>query len=305
GHGAPLAPLLDQLLLGADERGRTAVLNIGGISNLSLVGGVAGDEVLSGDLGPGNALLDAAVHAATGRAADVDAALARTGTVDAAALATLLRDPFYTRPLPRSTGREHFDSTYVRRVLGEEAFAALALPDLLATLTELTAVTIAEAIRPLGASRVVISGGGLRTPLLRDRPAALLAPLPAVAIAGAVRPLGASRVVISGGGMRNPLLRDRLAALLAPVPLRDADDLGIPADGKEALLIALLGHHGAHGLPGTLARADGTAHTGARTPAVLGSLTPPHTLRSLPREPGHEHTVDRLVIVTDDGEERS
>lgn len=265
GHGAPLAPLLDQLLLGADERGRTAVLNIGGISNLSLVGGVAGDEVLSGDLGPGNALLDAAVHAATGRAADVDAALARTGTVDAAALATLLRDPFYSRPLPRSTGREHFDSTYVRRVLGEEAFAALALPDLLATLTELTAVTIAEAIRPLGASRVVISGGG----------------------------------------MRNPLLRERLAALLAPVPLRDADDLGIPADGKEALLIALLGHHGAHGLPGTLARADGTAHTGARTPAVLGSLTPPHTLRSLPREPGHEHAVDRLVIVTDDGEERS
>src|SRR5699024_8091446 len=69
GHGAPLAPLLDQLLLGADERGRTAVLNIGGISNLSLVGGVAGDEVLCGGLGPGNALLDAAVHAATGRAA--------------------------------------------------------------------------------------------------------------------------------------------------------------------------------------------------------------------------------------------
>src|SRR5699024_10105655 len=178
GHGAPLAPLLDQLLLGADERGRTAVLNIGGISNLSLAGGVAGDEVLSGDLGPGNALLDAAVHAATGRAADVDAALARTGTVDAAALATLLRDPFYSRTLPRSTGREHFDSTYVRRVLGEEAFAALALPDLLATLTELTAVTIAEAIRPLGASRVVASGGGMRNPLLRERLAALLAPVP-------------------------------------------------------------------------------------------------------------------------------
>src|SRR5699024_5895896 len=204
GHGAPLAPLLDQLLLGADERGRTAVLNIGGISNLSLVGGVAGDEVLSGDLGPGNALLDAAVHAATGRAADVDAAPA-----------TALPRPVYLRPRHRVTGRGAFGSAAARRVPGDGAFAALALPDLLATLTELTAVTIAEAIRPLGASRVVISGGG----------------------------------------MRNPLLRERLAALLAPVPLRDADDLGIPADGKEALLIALLGHHGAHGLPGTLARA--------------------------------------------------
>src|SRR5699024_7852940 len=143
GQGAPLAPLLDQLLLGADQEQPTAVLNIGGISNLSLVGGTPGTEVLSGDLGPGNALLDAAVHAATGRAADIDAALARTGTVDAAALATLLDDPFYSLPLPRSTGREHFDSAYVRRALGEEACAALALPDLLATLTELTAVTIA------------------------------------------------------------------------------------------------------------------------------------------------------------------
>lgn len=257
GQGAPLAPLLDHLLLGGEQEHRTAVLNIGGISNLSLVGGTPGTEVLSGDLGPGNALLDAAVHAATGRPADLDAALARTGTVDRAALETLLGDPFYRLPLPRSTGREHFDSDHVRRLLGDEALAALSLPDLLATLTELTAVTIAEAIRPLGADRVVASGGG----------------------------------------MRNPLLRHRLAALLAPVPLRDADELGIPADGKEALLIALLGHHGAHGLPGTLARGDGTAHTGARAPVVLGSLTPPHALRDLPREGGDAHGVDRLEIV--------
>ncbi|MDN5899225.1 MAG: anhydro-N-acetylmuramic acid kinase [Brachybacterium sp.] len=277
GQGAPLAPLLDQLLLGADEHRRTAVLNIGGISNLSLVGGRADDggtradggmsaegEVIAGDLGPGNALLDAAIHAATGRPADIDAELARTGTVDPDALATLLGDPFYALPLPRSTGREHFDSRYVQRLLGQEALAALALPDLLATLTELTAVTIADAIAPLGASRVVASGGGVR----------------------------------------NPLLRQRLAALLAPVPLLDADDLGIPADGKEALLIALLGYLGAHGLPGTLARADGTAHTGARVPVVLGSLTPPHALRRLPETSVDSCAVHRLEIVTDPGSER-
>ncbi|MGO2559452.1 anhydro-N-acetylmuramic acid kinase [Brachybacterium sp.] len=288
GQGAPLVPLLDQLLLGGDAHPRTAVLNIGGISNLSLVGSggdgrdadhrgadgggdgaacAAGgtriaDEVVAGDLGPGNALLDAAIHAATGRPADIDAALARTGTVDAAALSTLLADPFYALPLPRSTGRERFDSRYVRRLLGQEALAALSLPDLLATLTELTAVTIAEAIAPRGVSRVVASGGG----------------------------------------MRNPLLRQRLAALLAPVPLIDADDLGIPADGKEALLIALLGYLGAHGLPGTLARGDGTAHTGARTPVVLGSLTPPHALRALPGEPADTHAVERLEIVSAGGE---
>ncbi|AXK45993.1 anhydro-N-acetylmuramic acid kinase [Brachybacterium saurashtrense] len=253
GQGAPLVPILDQLLLGGDAGEVTAVLNIGGISNVTRVGAA---PLLAGDLGPGNALLDAAVHAATGRSADHDAALARTGTVDAAALEALLAEPFYARPLPRSTGREHFDAEYVRRMLGERALAALALPDLLATLVELTAVTIAEGIASLGATRVVASGGGIR----------------------------------------NPLLRERLAAHLAPLPLRDADELGIPADGKEALLMALLGHLGAHGLPGTLALADGTAHTGARRPVVLGALTPPHALRDLPRTAADGTPVTRLVL---------
>ncbi|MEY8656402.1 anhydro-N-acetylmuramic acid kinase [Brachybacterium paraconglomeratum] len=253
GQGAPLAPLLDQLLLGHEEP--TAALNIGGIANLTLVGG---EELVAGDTGPGNALLDAAVHAATGAPADHDAALARQGVVDPAALARLLdAEPFYSRPLPRSTGREHFDAGYVRRVLGDEALAALPLPDLLATLVELTAVTIARAVAPLGARRVVASGGGIR----------------------------------------NPLLRARLGAHLDPLPLLDADQLGIPADGKEALLIALLGHHGAHGLPGTLALPDGTAHTGARTPVVLGSLTPPHRSPAAHAAPADGLPVRRLRLV--------
>ena len=253
GQGAPLAPLLDQLLLGHEEP--TAALNIGGIANLTLVGG---EEFVAGDTGPGNALLDAAVHAATGAPADHDAALARQGAVDPAALARLLdAEPFYSRPLPRSTGREHFDAGYVRRVLGDEALAALPLPDLLATLVELTAVTIARAVAPLGARRVVASGGGIR----------------------------------------NPLLRARLGAHLDPLPLLDADQLDIPADGKEALLIALLGHHGAHGLPGTLALPDGTAHTGARAPVVLGSLTPPHRSPTAHAVPADALPVRRLRLV--------
>lgn len=258
GQGAPLAPLLDQLLLGHEEP--TAVLNIGGIANLTLVGagGKSGGDVIAGDTGPGNALLDAAVHAATGEAADHDAALARQGSVSAEVLAALLEnEPFYARPFPRSTGREHFDGDYVRRLLGDSGLDALALPDLLATLVELTAVTIARSIAPLGARRVVASGGGIR----------------------------------------NPLLRERLSARLAPIPLLDADALGIPADGKEALLVALLGYHSAHGLPGTLALADGTAHTGARAPVVLGSLTPPHAARTLPHTPQDAVPVHRLRVV--------
>src|SRR5699024_9376151 len=97
-------------------------------------------------------------------------------------------------------------------------------------------------------------------------------------------------------GVRNPLLRQRLAAHLGPVPLQDADALGIPADGKEALLMALLGYLGAHGLLGTLPRADGSAHTGAGRPVVLGSLTPPHGLRDLPPDLSARTPVGRLVL---------
>lgn len=252
GHGAPLVPLLDHLLWGADAI-PTAVLNIGGISNVTLVG--AG-EVIAGDLGPGNALLDAAMFAATGRVADTDAGIARTGMVDVTVLETLLADPFYARPLPRSTGREYFDSSYVVRRIGRQTFDRLTLPDLLATLVELSALTIARGIRDMGAHRVIASGGGIR----------------------------------------NPLLWDRLVVHAAPLPVMSADDLGVPADGKEALLMAVLGYFGAHGIPGTLDRGDGTAHTGAKHPVVLGSLTPVDGLRghrSASRDP---RAIERLVL---------
>ncbi|GAB2539942.1 anhydro-N-acetylmuramic acid kinase [Brachybacterium huguangmaarense] len=249
GHGAPLVPLLDELVLGDVP---SAVVNIGGIANLALVGtGVTGGgaasagDVVAGDTGPGNALLDAAVHRATeGRAhVDVDARLARTGRVDAALLQALLADPFYAEPFPRSTGREHFDADHVRRL----APGPLPdLPDLLATLVELTALTIARGI---------------------EQAAALVPP--------GARPV---RVVASGGGMRNPLLAERLRALLAPLPVVAPEEAGLPSDAKEAVLMALIGWLSLQGLPGTLARADGTAATGAARPVVLGSLTPPGAL---------------------------
>lgn len=75
--------------------------------------------------------------------------------------------------------------------------------------------------------------------------------------------------------MRNPVLRARLAALLAPVPLRPSDDLGVPSDAKEALLMAVIGWFSVHGIPALPVGPDGGPVTGARGAAVLGSLTPP------------------------------
>lgn len=247
GHGAPLVPILDQLLFGDRP---TAVVNIGGIANVSLVG--RGD-VIAGDTGPGNALIDAAVLAATDgeQGYDRDGLLARAGTVDPELLRALMADPFYARPLPRSTGREHFDAAYVQRLAAGDRRSGEGrplppLPDLVATLTELTAITLADAVRALAPQRAVLSGGGIH----------------------------------------NPVLRARLTELLPGLEFVAPETVGLPADAKEAVLMALLGWLGAEGVPGVLARADGTAVTGATAPAVLGSLTPPGALPPAQR-PGH------------------
>lgn len=239
GQGAPLVPILDGLLVSGlatsagPGRGRTALVNIGGIANTTVLD-ADGDLLAIGDTGPGNALLDVAVRAATGEPCDRDAALARTGTVDQALLNALRRDPFYGLPLPRSTGREHFTASYVAATAAAHDLALPPLPDLLATLVELTASTLADVLREQGA----------RT------------------------------VLLSGGGARNPLLVERLSALLPEARLGGTEELGVDADAKEAVLIALLGWLSCQGLPGVPQRGELPA-TGARTAAVLGSLTPP------------------------------
>jgi anhydro-N-acetylmuramic acid kinase len=276
GQGAPLVSVLDALWLGETDgaaggapRRRTAALNIGGIANITVVGR-ADEPVLAWDTGPGNCLVDAAVQRLTGRPYDRDGELAAAGSVDPAALAVLLDDPYYDLPVPRSTGRELFDAGYAaaRLAPGAPAGASRRLdgPDLVATLTELTAVTIARS-------------------LARD--------------AGPGAPVG--RVVVSGGGAHNPVLLARLRAHLAEhVPgaeLVTADALGLPGDAKEAYLFALLGYLSVHGLPGTAAGRDGTRATGARRPVVLGSLTPPAPLAVAAAAPA----VRRLVVAPPPG----
>jgi len=238
GQGAPLASTLDALWL-AGLPGAVA-LNLGGIANITRItpGGV-----VACDTGPGNALLDAAMTALSGglRRQDTDGGFAARGRVRAELLDRLLADPYYALPAPKSTGKEHFDLAYLERVS-----AGLTMPaeDLLATLTELTARTVADGCA------------------------------------------GASTVIGSGGGMRNPVLVD---SLRRRVPLRRSDDLGLPADGKEAYLAALLGFLTWHGLP-----ANVPAATGAAGPRVLGSITPGRGPLRLPAPVGGPVTGLRI-----------
>lgn len=242
GQGAPLVSLVDLLWL-RGRPGTPVALNIGGIANLTAPDGTAFDT------GPGCALIDAAVREFSGGRAeyDADGALAARGRVHGPLLVRLLAEPYYALPPPKTTGKELFHAGRLRRALA--GFGALPAEDVVATLTLLTARTIADAVRKVGATEVIASGGGTR----------------------------------------NPVLWDLLGRSLPGVALRTSDELGLPAQAKEAYAFAVLGFLTAHGLPGTE-----PASTGARHPSVLGSVTPGRNGLRLP-PPARRRPV-RLVL---------
>ncbi len=217
GQGAPLASTLDALWLADPAGRRRAALNLGGIANITVVG-APGAPILAFDTGPANCLLDAAAARLTGgrQGSDTDGEMARAGQVRADLLARLRSEPYYARPAPKSTGRELFHTGYVEAMLA--GLPAADGPDLMATLTELTAMTVADACRAHGVGEVVASGGGVR----------------------------------------NPALLAALRRRLAPVPVATSDERGLPSGGKEACLLALLGFLTWHQVPGVLPGATGS-----------------------------------------------
>ncbi|MDX8145451.1 anhydro-N-acetylmuramic acid kinase [Lentzea sp. BCCO 10_0061] len=224
GQGAPLASTLDALwLAGMAENAPAIALNIGGIANITVVR--PGSQPIAYDTGPGNALMDAVMEVLSNgeRRQDTNGEFASRGTVREDVLKKLLADPYYAKPWPKSTGKEHFNAEYL------QGFPTVQAEDMLRTLAELTARTIADACRAHDASVVVASGGG----------------------------------------MRNPVLVEALTRALDPIPLKISDSLGLPRDGKEAYLAALLGFLTWHGIAGNTPSA-----TGASGPRLLGSITP-------------------------------
>lgn len=220
GQGAPLASTLDALWLAPEDgadRERRAALNLGGIANVTVVG-APGEPLVAFDTGPANCLLDAAAHRLTGGRSshDTDGRMARAGAVRRDLLDRLLDEPYYRLPPPKSTGRELFTTDYVQRHAA--GLSPLADEDLMATLTELTAVTVADACRPFGLAEVVVSGGGVR----------------------------------------NPALLDALRGRLAPARVVTSDERGLPAGDKEAYLMALLGFLSWHQIPGVVPGATGS-----------------------------------------------
>lgn len=242
GQGAPLVGMTDTLLL-RGLPGVPAALNLGGIANITVV--APGAEPLAFDTGPANALLDAAVRHFTGGAAayDEDGRRAAAGRTDPDLLKVLLDDPYYRRPAPKSTGKELFHLPYLQRALA--AVPVTGTDDVLATLTRLTAVTVADACRAHGVTSLVVSGGGAH----------------------------------------NPVLMRMIGEELPGVTLRPSDELGLPSDAKEALAFAVLGFLTVNGLPGTLTSGTGARRAtllGSITPG-LAPLRLPEPAAQPPR----------------------
>lgn len=171
GQGAPLAPLFHQAFF-SGLAGEASVLNVGGISNLTLLSGA--DGVSGFDCGPGNALMDFWCAHHTGEPFDRDGAWAAGGMVHRPMLAAMLDHGYFRRPPPKSTGRDLFNRTWLEAHLA--GFPGVNAQDVQATLTELTATACAQALREHGPSsnRLLVCGGGALNVHLMARLAALL-----------------------------------------------------------------------------------------------------------------------------------
>ena len=213
GQGAPLMPAFHLGMLGAADEDR-AVLNLGGIANLTLIpreGAVRGF-----DTGPANALMDAWCQRHTGRTFDADGAYAASGAVDEGLLAGWRSDPWFDLPPPKSTGREQFHLAWAEAHMGEGEYSAA---DVQATLLELTALTVADA-------------------LLAQQPQT-------------------RRLLVCGGGVRNRQLMKRLAARLPGVQVESSAVHGLDPEYVEAMGFAWLAQRTMDGLAGNLPSVTG------------------------------------------------
>lgn len=213
GQGAPLLPAVHAMLL-AQPGSTRVVLNLGGIANITVLAGNGG--VFGFDTGPANGLMDAWCLRHRGTAYDAGGAFAASGSIDQALLADLLTDAYFALPPPKSTGREHFHLAWLE---SHERLANIAPADVQATLLELSARSVADAI-------------------VRHAPDAV-------------------DVLACGGGVHNPGFMQRLAELLSPREVTTTAAYGVDPDYLEATAFAWLARQRLLGLPGNLPAVTG------------------------------------------------
>lgn len=219
GQGAPLVPAFHRALFATDVP--RVVVNIGGMANLTLLPDSEPGRVGGFDTGPGNVLIDAWARRHLQAAFDEGGLWARQGRIDPELLAAMLEEPYFEAAAPKSTGRERFDEHWLDARL-QAAGAPRAPAVVAATLTELTARTVAHGITDTAAMRP------------RD-------------------------VLVCGGGRRNDFLMERLQAALPDATVRSTDAEGVDGDWVEGLAFAWLARRRLAGLPGNVPAVTGAA----------------------------------------------
>jgi anhydro-N-acetylmuramic acid kinase len=220
GKGAPLVPFVDYLLFGDAKTGR-AVVNIGGIANVTLLpAGAPAERVLAFDTGPGNMVMDQLASRFSGgrERSDRDGAIAARGKVDAELLQKLMSEEYYRERPPKTAGREQYGASFVERMLA----AGLSPEDIMATAAALTAGTIADGIYAFGGDEESFQ-----------------------------------EAIVSGGGVHNPVLMAMLRSELADMDVMSSEEMGLDPDAKEAIAFAILAHQTWKGKPGNLPSATG------------------------------------------------
>ena len=237
GQGAPLAPFADYLLFRSQQQS-VAVVNIGGIANVTLLPRACRpEEVIAFDTGPGNMVIDGLVSLYTHgeQTCDTDGVRAARGAINRRLLYELMNQPYFSQPPPKSTGREAFGMNYVESLwMAFNNAPGLSPDDFIATATAFTAESIAQAFRDF------------------------------------IFPHGrVDAVILGGGGSYNPTLKRMIAERLPGISLLTHEEMGIAGDAKEAIAFALLGHATLCGVPNNVPSATGAAH-----PVLLGKIVP-------------------------------
>ncbi len=216
GQGAPLVPAFHRALF-QHPRQHRVVVNIGGIANITLLPAGGEHSVTGFDTGPGNLLLDAWIGKHRSCRFDEAGAWASQGQIHEGLLAHLLADPYFQAPPPKSTGREYFNLAWLETRLRE--LPPISAQDVQTTLTELTALSLARAIRTHAPQ--------------------------------------SEAILICGGGHHNRYLLQRLQQHLPGIHLASTAEHGVDPDWVEAMAFAWLARQCLQGKPGNLPSATG------------------------------------------------
>jgi anhydro-N-acetylmuramic acid kinase len=243
GQGAPLVPMLDYCMFRSLTVSRV-LLNLGGIANMAAVpAGAKVDQVMAFDTGPGNMVIDGCMRRLYGREYDRDGTVAKKGRVVQEVVDEILKEGYFSSLPPKSTGREQFGEAFVSRFIAlcRRVGDSVLDEDVVATATALTSASVVDAYKRFVSKHL-----------------------------GSAATSSPVEFVVAGGGAKNDVLVKMLIDGLEPlkVKVRMMEELGVPAQAKEAVAFALLAWLTWHGLPGNVPSA-----TGAKRAVVLGKLS--------------------------------